>query len=107
MSSQLKIIAKYVWTYVVNFGGTICSSLPVIASRIFLFVLTYLIGVSVPAKNHNIYEPFMPALTKASSKITFHYRNNICTITAVQTTFTYVIKTTYSRGYRKMRGYEQ
>jgi hypothetical protein len=41
---------------------------------------------------------------KAFLTITVHYRNNICTITAVQTTLTYVIKTTYSRGYRKMRG---
>jgi hypothetical protein len=38
---------------------------------------------------------------------TVRYRNTICTITAVQTTLTYVIETTYSRGYRKMRGYEQ
>jgi hypothetical protein len=44
---------------------------------------------------------------KASSIITVHYRNSICTITAVQTTLTYDIETTYSRGYRKMRGYEQ
>jgi hypothetical protein len=36
----LNIIAKYVWTYVISFGGTICSSLPIIASRISLFVLT-------------------------------------------------------------------
>jgi hypothetical protein len=36
-----------------------------------------------------------------------HYcslQNSICTITAVQTTLTYVIEITYSRGYRKMRG---
>jgi hypothetical protein len=39
--------------------------------------------------------------------ITVHYRNSICTITAVQTMLTLVIETTYSRGYRKMRGYEQ
>jgi hypothetical protein len=44
---------------------------------------------------------------KASPIITVYYRNSICTITAVQTTLTYVIETTYSRGYRKMRGYEQ
>jgi hypothetical protein len=90
------IIAKYVWTYVISFGGTIYSSLPIIASRISLVVLTYLTVISVPAENHNIYEPFMPALMKASSNITVYYRNNICTITAVQTTFTYVIETTYS-----------
>jgi hypothetical protein len=41
----------------------------------------------------------------ASPIITVHYRNSICTITAVQTTLTYVIEITYSRGYRKMRGY--
>jgi hypothetical protein len=95
--SQLKIIAKYVWTYVISFGGTIYSSLPIIASRISLFVLTYLTVVSVPAENHNIYEPFMPALMKASSNITVHYRNNIRTITDVRTTFSYVIEATYSR----------
>jgi hypothetical protein len=44
---------------------------------------------------------------KASPIITVHYRNSICTITAVQTTLTYVVETTYSRGYRNMRGYEQ
>jgi hypothetical protein len=44
---------------------------------------------------------------KASSNSTIHYRNSICTVTAVQTTLTYVIEMTYSRGYRKMRGYEQ
>jgi hypothetical protein len=44
---------------------------------------------------------------KASPIITVHYRNSICTITAVQTMLTYVAETTYSRGYRKMRGYEQ
>jgi hypothetical protein len=104
-SSQLKIIAKYVWTYVISFGGTIYPSLPIIASRISLFVLTYLIVVSIPAANHNIYEPSMPPLIEASSNITVHYRNNICTITAVQMTLSYVIETTYSRGYRKMRGY--
>jgi hypothetical protein len=43
---------------------------------------------------------------KASPIITVHYRNSICTITAVQTTLTYVIEITYSRGYRKMRGYD-
>jgi hypothetical protein len=102
-----QIIAKYVWTYVISFGGTICSSLPIIASRISLFILTYLTVVSVPAENNNIYEPSMPALMKASSNITVHYRNSICTITAIQTTLTYVIETMYSRGYCKMRGYEQ
>jgi hypothetical protein len=103
-SSQLKIIAKYVWTYVISFGGTICSSLPITASRISLFVLPYLTVVSVPAKNHNIYEPSMPALVKASSNITVHYRNSICTITVVQTTFTYVIETTYSQNTAKCGG---
>jgi hypothetical protein len=44
---------------------------------------------------------------KAFPNNTVHYRNNICTITAVQTKLTYVIETTYSRGYRKIRGYEQ
>jgi hypothetical protein len=44
---------------------------------------------------------------KASPIITVHYRNSICTVAAVQTTLAYVIETTYSRGYRKMRGYEQ
>jgi hypothetical protein len=34
---------------------------------------------------------------KASPNITVHYRNSIYTITAVQTTLTYVIETTYSR----------
>jgi hypothetical protein len=41
---------------------------------------------------------------KASPIITVHYRNNICTITAVQTTLTYVIETTYSRGTAKCGG---
>jgi hypothetical protein len=41
---------------------------------------------------------------KVSEIITVHYRNSICTITAVQTTLTYVIETTYSRGYRKNAG---
>jgi hypothetical protein len=41
---------------------------------------------------------------KASPNSTVHYRNSIRTITAVQTTLTYVIETMYSRGYRKMRG---
>jgi hypothetical protein len=44
---------------------------------------------------------------KVSPNSTVHYRNSNCTITAVQTTLTYVIETTYSRGYRKMRGYAQ
>jgi hypothetical protein len=43
------------WTYTINSGGTIYSSLPIISSRISLFVLTYLIVVSVPAENHNEY----------------------------------------------------
>jgi hypothetical protein len=88
----------------ISFGGTICSSLPIIASWISLFVLTYLTVVSVPIENHNIYEPSMPALMKASSSITVHYQNNICTITAVQTMFTYVIETTYSRNTAKCGG---
>jgi hypothetical protein len=95
------------WIYVISFGGTICSSLPIIASRTSLFILTYLTMVSVPAEKHYIYEPSMPALMKASSNITVHYGNSFCTITAVQTTLAYVIETTYSRGYRKMWGYEQ
>jgi hypothetical protein len=41
---------------------------------------------------------------KASQNSTVRYRNNICTITAVQTTLTYIIETTYSRGYRKCGG---
>jgi hypothetical protein len=44
---------------------------------------------------------------KAFPNSTVHYRNSICTITAVHTTLTYVIETTYLRGYREMRGYEQ
>jgi hypothetical protein len=44
---------------------------------------------------------------KASPNSTVHYGNNICTITAVQTTLTYVSETMYSRGYRKMWGNEQ
>jgi hypothetical protein len=44
---------------------------------------------------------------KASPNSTVHYRNSIRTITAIQTTLTYVVKTTYSREYRKMQGYEQ
>jgi hypothetical protein len=55
----------------ISFGGTIYSSLPIIASQISLFVLTYLTVVSVPAENHNIYEPSMPALMKASSTLLF------------------------------------
>jgi hypothetical protein len=39
----------------------------------------------------------MPALMKASSIITVHYRNIICTITAIQTMLTYVIETMYSQ----------
>jgi hypothetical protein len=76
------------WTYASSSGGTIYSSLPIIASRISLLVLTYLIVVSVPA----------------SPNITVHYRNSICTITAVQTTLTYVIETTYSRNTAKCGG---
>jgi hypothetical protein len=104
VSSQLKIIAKYVWTYVISYGGTICSSLPTIASQKFLFVLAYLTMVSVPEENHNIYKPFMPTLMTTSSNITVHYRSSIYTITAVQTTLTYVIKTTYSQNIAKCGG---
>jgi hypothetical protein len=32
-TSQSKTIAKYLWTYVVNFGGTIHTSLPIITNR--------------------------------------------------------------------------
>jgi hypothetical protein len=69
--------------------------------------------VSVPAENHNVYIYIYPMnlscqhVMKAFPFITTHYRKSICTITAVQTTLAYVIETTYSRGYRKMRGYEQ
>jgi hypothetical protein len=66
--------------------------------------------VSVPAeKPQYIYPKNLSCqhVMKASPFITAHYRNSICTITAVQTTLAYVIETTYSRGYRKMRGYEQ
>jgi hypothetical protein len=89
---------------VISYGGTICSSLPIIASRKLLFVLAYLTVVSIPTKNHNIYEPFMPALMKASSNITVHYRNSIYTITTVQTMLTYVIETKYSRNTAKCGG---
>jgi hypothetical protein len=44
---------------------------------------------------------------KAFPNSIVHYRNSICTIIIVQTTLTYIIETTYSQGYRKMRGYEQ
>jgi hypothetical protein len=44
---------------------------------------------------------------KASPNSTVLYRISIRTITAVRTTLIYVVKTTYSQGYRKMRGYEQ
>jgi hypothetical protein len=44
---------------------------------------------------------------KASPNSTVRYTYSIYTITAVQTTLTYVIETTYSRGYLKMQGYEQ
>jgi hypothetical protein len=42
---------------------------------------------------------------KASPNSTVRYRNSICTITAVQTTLTYVIETTYSRGYEQRSPY--
>jgi hypothetical protein len=99
-----KTTANILWTYTINSGGAICSSLPIITNRISLFVLTYLIVVSVPAENHIVDEPFMPALMKASSNITVHYRNSICTITAVQTTLSYVIEITYSRNTAKCGG---
>jgi hypothetical protein len=62
--------------------------------------------VSIPAENHKIYIPNLSCqhVMKASPIITVHYRNSICTITAVQTTLTYVIEITYSRGYRKNAG---
>jgi hypothetical protein len=41
---------------------------------------------------------------KASAIITVHYRNSICTITAVQTMLTYVIEITYPQGYYKNAG---
>jgi hypothetical protein len=41
---------------------------------------------------------------KAFPNSTVHYRNNICTITVVQTTLTYVIETMYSRGTAKCGG---
>jgi hypothetical protein len=41
---------------------------------------------------------------KASPNSTVHYRNNICTITTVQKTLTYVIETTYSWGTAKCGG---
>jgi hypothetical protein len=70
---------------------------------------SFVFVVSVPAENHNIYPMNLSCqhVMKAFPFITVHYRNNICTITAVQTTLAYVIEITYSRGYRKMRGYEQ
>jgi hypothetical protein len=43
-------------------------------------------------------------IMKASPNITVHYRNSICTITAVQTTVTYIIETTYSRSTAKYGG---
>jgi hypothetical protein len=41
---------------------------------------------------------------KASPNNTVYYRNSIRTITVVRTMLTYVIKTTYSWGYRKNAG---
>jgi hypothetical protein len=64
--------------------------------------------VSVPVENHNTYIYPMKLscqhVMKASPFITAHYRNNICTITAVQTTLVYVIETTYSGGTAKCGG---
>jgi hypothetical protein len=56
--------------------------------------------VSIPAENHKIYIPNLSCqhVMKASPIITVHYRNSIYTITAVQTTLTYVIEISYSRG---------
>jgi hypothetical protein len=59
--------------------------------------------VSVPAEKPQykyIYSMNLSCqhVMKASPIITVHYRNSICTITAVQTTLAYVIETTYSRG---------
>jgi hypothetical protein len=50
MRPHIQNNCQYTWTYAINSGGTIYSSLPIIASRISLFVLTYLIVVSVPAE---------------------------------------------------------
>jgi hypothetical protein len=44
---------------------------------------------------------------KAFPSSTVHYRNSIRTITAVQTTLTYVVKQRIHGGTAKMRGYEQ
>jgi hypothetical protein len=41
---------------------------------------------------------------KASPIITVHYRNSICTITAVQTMLTYIVETTYSWGVPQYAG---
>jgi hypothetical protein len=65
--------------------------------------------VSVPAEKPQYIYPMNLScqhVMKASPFITAHYRNSICTITTVQIMLAYVIETTYSRGYRKMRGYE-
>jgi hypothetical protein len=107
-TSQPKTIAEYLRTCMISFGGTIYTSLTNNWS-INPVRLSLLIVVSVPAANHNIYPMNLSCqhVMKASPIITVHYSNSICTITAVQTTLTYVIETTYLRGYRKMRGYEQ
>jgi hypothetical protein len=100
-----KTIAKYLRTYGVNFGGITHTSLSNNYS-ISPILLSLLIVVSVPAENHNIYPMNLSCqhVMKASPIITVHYSNNICTITAIQTTLTYVIKTTYSQGFRQNAG---
>jgi hypothetical protein len=62
--------------------------------------------VSVPVENHNIYPLNLSCqhVIKAFPSIIVHYRNIICTIIAAQTTLTYVIETTYSRGTAKCGG---
>jgi hypothetical protein len=104
-TSQPKTIAEYLRTCMISFGGTIYTSLTNNWS-INPIRLSLLIVVSVPAANHNIYPMNLSCqhAMKASPIITVHYSNSICTITAVQTMLTYIIETTYLRGYRKMRG---
>jgi hypothetical protein len=104
-TSQPKTIAEYLRTCVISFGSTIYTSLTNNWS-INPIRLSLLIMVSVPAANHNIYPMNLSCqhVMKASPIITIHYSNNICTITVVQTTLTYVIKTIYLRGYAKCGG---
>jgi hypothetical protein len=102
---QPKTIAKYLRTCVVSFSGIIHTSLTNNWS-ISPIRLNFVTVASVPAENHNIYlrNLLYQHVMKASPIITVHYRNSICTITAVQTTLTYIIEITYSRGYRKNAG---